>query len=120
MVNSKFSSWPNISWHPVQSGPGKKWILPLMIMLNETENSPVRIHLRLDEDTLALIEVHAHKATIKIDDENTEESGFIPHWLKPGFTTGMWVRVRQKKDKWEIAVMVAGDLEWKESLVEAE
>ena len=51
-----------------------KWILPFMISLNGTENSPVRLNIRAAEENI-LVQVHAHKVTIQVILENKVKYG---------------------------------------------
>ena len=40
--------------------------------------------------------------------------------LRKGFKTGLWMRVRQKEETVQVAILTAGDLDMKDTLVEAE
>ena len=40
--------------------------------------------------------------------------------LRRGFMTGLWLRLKQKQETLEVAVLTAGDLDIRDSLVEAE
>ena len=55
-----------------------------------------------------------------MENEEIEESGYIPNLLSRGFLTGLWLRVKQKTETMEVAILTAGDLDMKESLVEAQ
>ena len=43
----------------------KRWVLPFMVQLNGTENSPVRVHVRAAGKNM-LVEIHPHKVTIQV------------------------------------------------------
>ena len=60
------------TWHQVQQASENKWILPFMVYLNGTENSPVRIHVRAAGENI-LVEIHAHKVVIKVCWSNSNE-----------------------------------------------
>ena len=40
--------------------------------------------------------------------------------LREGFKTGLWMKVKQKEETVQVAIYTAGDLDMKDSLVEAE
>ena len=110
------------SWQPVQVvlDEGRaRWLLPFLVQWGREGEPPFILLLR--GELQVRLEIRSNRATLQdTDQEEPSESGLVPGLLREGEDRGFWMKVKVSVGKTVVSLNPAGDLNWKDSLVELE